>query len=72
MNDTNTIPETGFLRVSQIIGNSKRGIPAIIPISRTTWWNGVKSGRFPPPIKFGPKTVVWRVEDIRKLIELAA
>ena len=72
MNDTKTIPETGFLRASQIIGNSKRGIPAIIPISRTSWWKGVKSGRFPQPIQLGPKTVVWRVEDIRKLIEQAA
>lgn len=72
MNDTKTILETGFLRVSQIVGNSKRGIPAIIPISRTSWWKGVKSGRFPKPIQLGPKTVVWRVEDIRKLIEQAA
>lgn len=72
MNDTKTIPETGFLRVSQIVGNSKRGIPAIIPISRTSWWKGVKSGRFPKPIQLGPKTVVWRIEDIRKLIEQAA
>lgn len=72
MNDSKTIPETGFLRVSQIVGNSKRGIPAIIPISRTSWWKGVKSGRFPKPIQLGPKTVVWRVEDIRKLIEQAA
>ncbi len=72
MNDTKTILETGFLRVSQIVGNPKRGIPAIIPISRTSWWKGVKSGRFPKPIQLGPKTVVWRVEDIRKLIEQAA
>lgn len=72
MNDTKTILETGFLRVSQIVGNPKRGIPAIIPISRTSWWKGVKNGRFPKPIQLGPKTVVWRVEDIRKLIEQAA
>lgn len=72
MNTSNTLPETGFLRVAQIIGDAKRGIPAIIPISRTSWWKGVKSQKYPQPIQLGPKTVVWRVEDIRKLIQQAA
>lgn len=72
MNIQHTMPETGFLRAAQIIGNRKRGIAPIVPISRTAWWKGVKEGRFPQPIRLGPKTVVWRVEDIRKLIEQAA
>jgi len=72
MNIQHTMPETGFLRATQIIGNRKRGIAPIVPISRTAWWKGVKEGRFPQPIRLGPKTVVWRVEDIRKLIEQAA
>jgi len=67
----NQLPETGFLRLSQIIGNSKTGVPPIIPIKKTTWWNGVKTGRFPKPIKLSPRVTVWRVEDIRRLIETA-
>ena len=63
------LPETGFLRLPQIIGNQKAGIPPIIPISRSSWWTGVKNGRFPKPLKLGPGTTVWRVEDIRALIE---
>lgn len=63
-----TLPETGFLRLRQIIGDRKRGIPPIIPVGPTTWWSGTNSGRFPRPIKLGPKTTVWRVEDIRALI----
>ena len=65
------IPESGFLRLSQIIGNKKLipPIPAIIPVGNSTWWEGVKSGRFPKPIKLGPRTTVWRVEDIRRLLE---
>ncbi|MCZ6898389.1 MAG: AlpA family phage regulatory protein [Betaproteobacteria bacterium] len=39
-----------------------------MPVSRTTWWLGVKSGRFPKPVKLGPNTTAWRVEDIRELI----
>lgn len=55
------LPETGFLRVPQIL--------AIIPIGRTAWWDGVKSGRFPKSVKLGPRTTAWRVEDIKKLVE---
>lgn len=65
------LPETGYVRLPQIIGNPKATppIPAIIPVSKSTWWNGVKEGRFPQSIKLGPRTTVWRVEDIRLLIE---
>ncbi len=65
------IPQTGFLRLSQIIGkpNAKSPIPPLIPIGKSTWWNGVKSGRFPKPIKLGSRITVWRVEDIRKLLD---
>lgn len=42
--------------------------PAIVPVGKSTWWEGVRSGRFPKPIKLGPRITVWRVEDIRALI----
>ena len=41
----------------------------ILPISRSTWHAGVASGRYPQPIKLGPKITAWRLEDIEKLIE---
>ena len=47
----------------------RAGIPPIIPVSRTTWWRGVKEGRFPPGVKLSGGITVWRVEDIRKLLE---
>ena len=67
------LPATGFLRLSQIIGNPKAEppIPGLYPIGRSSWWEGVKSGRFPRPVKLGPKTTAWKVEDIRALIERA-
>lgn len=64
----NQLPETGFLRLPQILGDPRRGIPPIIPIKKTCWWNGVKSGRFPQPVRFGQRVTAWRVEDIRALI----
>lgn len=63
------LPESGFLRLPQIIGDKKRGITAVVPVSKTAWWAGVKSGRFPKPVKLGPRTTAWRVEDIRRLID---
>lgn len=63
------LPESGFLRLPQIIGDSKRGIPAVIPISRSNWLNGVRTGKFPKPVKLGPRTTVWNVADIRVLID---
>lgn len=66
---TNALPETGFLRIKQIVGDKKSGIPPLIPVGTSSWWAGVKSGRFPKPVKLGPRTTVWRVEEIQKLIE---
>jgi predicted DNA-binding transcriptional regulator AlpA len=65
---THQLPETGFLRIWQIIGNKKTNTPALIPISRTTFLNGVKSGKYPKSVKLGERTTAWRVEDIRDLI----
>ena len=75
MKDTvQQLPTTGFLRLSQIVGNPKSNppIPALYPVSKSTWWAGVKSRRFPQPVKLGPRTTAWRVEDIKSLIEGAS
>ncbi|EUC68046.1 transcriptional regulator [Alcanivorax sp. 97CO-5] len=49
---------------------AKPGIPAIIPVSPSTWWAGVKSGRFPKGEKpFGGNTTMWRAESICALLE---
>jgi prophage regulatory protein len=63
-----SIPETGFLRIWQIVGDAKRGALPIIPVSRGTWWAGVRDGRYPESVKLGPNTTVWRAEDIRALV----
>lgn len=67
------LPETGFLRLSQIIGNPKANPPTapLIPMKKSSWWSGVKTGRFPQPVKLGPRMTAWRVEDIRAYIASA-
>ena len=58
------LPETGFLRLPQVL--------AVFPIGRSSWWAGVRSGKYPAPFKLGPRTTAWRVEDIRGLIARVA
>lgn len=64
------LPETGFLRLKQIIGDPQADppIPPIYPVGKSSWWQGVKTGRYPAPLKLGPRMTAWRVEDIRRLI----
>ena len=64
------IPSTGFLRLPQIIGNpkAKPPIPALIPVSKSSWWDGIKKGIYPEAVKIGSRTTAWRVEDIHELI----
>jgi len=65
------LPEIGYLRLPQIIGDPKSvpPIPPLIPVSKSTWWQGVRTGRFPKPVKLGPRTTAWRIEAVRALIE---
>ncbi|MFC1659601.1 helix-turn-helix transcriptional regulator [Pseudomonadota bacterium] len=57
----NNISEIGFLRLPKIL--------QLIPISKSSWWEGVKNGKFPKPVKLGIRTTAWKSEDIKNLIE---
>jgi len=62
MNDTpNNLPVTGFVRLPVVLQH--------FPVARSTWWAGVKAGKYPQPVKLGPNTTAWRAEDIRELID---
>ena len=54
-------PAEGFVRLATIL--------ALIPVASSTWWEGCRNGRYPSPVKLGPRTTAWRVEDIRALIK---
>lgn len=53
--------ETGFYRLPDVL--------KLIPISKSTWWSGIKRGEYPAGIKLSERTTAWRVEDIHALIE---
>ena len=55
------ISSNALLRLPQVL--------ALIPVSRSAWWAGCKSGRYPKPVKLGPRTAAWRAEDFAGLIE---
>ncbi len=65
--EQNTFPDAGFVRLKSILAPK-----GPIPVSKSTWWAGVKSGRYPKPEKLGPRITVWRAEDIRALFEKGA
>ena len=58
--DDNHTPQT-LLRLPQVL--------KLLPISRSAGWKGCKEGRYPKPIKLGPRTTVWREADIASFIE---
>jgi len=58
---SSNLPEVGFVRLPDVL--------KVYPVSKSHWWAGVKEGRYPKPVKLGPKITAWRVEDIRALIE---
>ena len=97
---SNPIPETGFLRLHQIIGQrpvteeeakqnrldaelakksgykpinkpkrARPSTPAIIPISRSQWYAGIKTGKYPKCVKLGARISAWRASDIHAVIE---
>ena len=55
------ISSKGFLRLPQVLD--------LVPVSKSTWWAGCKTGRFPKPVKLGPRTTAWKAEDIAVLLE---
>lgn len=66
----NSLPETGLVRLNQIIGNRKQGIwPPVIPVSKSCWWEGVKTGRYPAAIKLSDRVTCWRAEEIRAFLD---
>ena len=61
---TTQFPDTGFVRLPAVL--------TVFPVSRSTWWQGVKDGKFPKPHKLGPRVTAWKASDIRALIEQIA
>ncbi|SCX20202.1 hypothetical protein DSM25558_2701 [Agrobacterium sp. DSM 25558] len=59
----NDFPSSGYVRLQQILRPQ-----GPLPISKSGFWAGVKSGKYPPARKISERVTVWRAEDIRALI----
>ena len=59
--DITKIPESGFVRLRQIL--------EVIPVCKSTWWEGVKTGRYPKSVKLSARCTGWKAEEIRALIQ---
>jgi len=55
------LPCTGLLRIKQVL--------RFVPVSRSNWWQGVREGRYPQPLKLSQRVTCWRAADIRALVE---
>ena len=60
-----------LLRIKDIVGDPKATPPirGLLPIGKSTWWQGIKEGRFPKGRKLSRRITVWRSDVINKIIE---
>lgn len=57
-----------LIRLPEIIGNKKTGEKGLLSIGATSWWMGVRSGRFPKPVKLGARTTAWRESEVMEIV----
>jgi hypothetical protein len=63
------LPAKGIYRLTHIIGDKKRGIQPLFPVSRSKWLGMVKDGAAPPSIKLGKRAVGWKQSDIHEFLD---
>ena len=71
MQNPNRPRSNALLRIWHIVGDPKAlpPIPARVPVGRSTWWQWVRDGKAPAPIKLGPRTTAWYESEVDDLID---
>jgi predicted DNA-binding transcriptional regulator AlpA len=59
--NTEAFPRTGLVKLGAIL--------RFLSISKTMWYVGVRSARYPKTIKLGPRTSCWRAEAVWNLVD---
>ncbi len=59
-NPVDSLPSPALYRLKQVLQR--------IPVSRSTWFAGINTGRFPRGHHLSPGITVWHSDDIHKLI----
>lgn len=57
----NGVHGEGFIRLPAVL--------KIIPVSKSTWWDGCKTGRFPKPYNLGGRVTAWRISEIMDCVQ---
>lgn len=58
------LPSTGYVRLPAVL--------KVYPVSKSTWWAGIKTGKYPAGVKLSERVTAWKVDDIRALIQKGA
>ncbi len=71
--DLSSLPDDATLNIQEVVKNPTKNkniqaVRPVFPIARSTWYEGIKSGRFPKPIDLGNGLNVWRVKDIKAVV----
>lgn len=55
------LPLLGYLRLPEVL--------EVFPVSRASWYAGVKSGKYPKGVKLSARCTAWSAESLRELFE---
>ncbi|MCX5827679.1 MAG: AlpA family phage regulatory protein [Deltaproteobacteria bacterium] len=67
-----------FLRVDHVLGTKataqgkkNKGVfyRPIFPVSKSRWYQGIRQGEYPQPVRLSRKCSAWKSSDIRALVE---
>jgi prophage regulatory protein len=65
---SNNIPDDAWLRLPHIVGDKKQGIAPLLPVSRSTWLNGVRDEIYPKGTLISKRLRAWRGKDVKAVL----
>lgn len=61
MLNENIKQQHGVIRLSEVL--------ELYPVSKSSWYEGVKNGKYPKPVKLSERSSAWYMRDIINLLE---
>jgi len=59
--DLSNLPDNAIIRLPDVL--------RLYPVSKSHWWQGIKDGKYPQPVKLGLRARGWRIGDILALTQ---
>jgi prophage regulatory protein len=57
-------PKDALVRISKIIGPN-----GLIPVSRSSFYQGISDGIYPKAVRLGKRTSAWRMSELMRVIQ---